>query len=84
MELRLVDGPSGQVAWRQAAVRNVVSGAITSEQGRVIAQLLSGAASAKPPERDDVGAGDDVAGALDDAIARWEARTRGPVPDDVK
>jgi hypothetical protein len=71
LTLSAVEGPTGQLAWREATLRNLVAGACTDAQARVIASLLSGAGAAKPPERDGAGGETDAVGRLDAALARW-------------
>lgn len=56
LDLEQVSGPTGQVAWRSAVIRNLLAGEISEAEARTLATLLRDAGTAKAPTR---GAGEE-------------------------
>lgn len=56
LDLEQVSGPTGQVAWRSAVMRNLLAGEISEAEARTLAALLRDAGTAKAPQR---GAGEE-------------------------
>ena len=56
LDLEQVSGPTGQVAWRSAVLRNLLAGEISEAEARTLAALLRDAGTAKAPQR---GAGEE-------------------------
>ena len=47
--LEVVKGPGGQLEWRNALLRNLISGAIDEPYARTMTKILSDASLARPP-----------------------------------
>lgn len=78
MDLTQVHGPKGQMVWREAIVRNRLTGAISPEDAKVYSVLIDGAARARTPTAAD------GKGKAEQKLAQLEALLWADDDDDTK
>lgn len=77
MDLTQVHGTKGQMAWRQAIVKNRIKGSISVDDAKAYSQLIDGAARAKTPT------GSDGKGKAESRLAAIQAQLMGETrPED--